>query len=219
MEPELRILLLEDSLRDAELLERELRQGGVSFSMRTEEDPRAFIAQLIEFNPDLVIADYKLPAFDGLEALEIVRKRSAVLPFILVSGYIGEERAIEALRMGATDVILKDRLGRLAPGVVRAMREVQERAEHQRLQERFRLVVESAPNAMVMIDVDGKIEMVNGQTEQMFGYSRTDLIGAQMEMLVPERFSAHHPGLRASFFAAPRARPMGGGTRSVWKAA
>jgi PAS domain S-box-containing protein len=208
MQQKLRILLLEDSVRDADLLERELRNGGVSFNLRRVDEPRAFIAQLIEFTPDVIIADYKLPAFDGLEALELVRKRSAELPFILVSGYIGEERAIEALRLGATDVILKDRLGRLAPGVQRAMREVRERAEHQRLQERFRLVVEAAPSAMVMTGAAGKIEMVNGQTERMFDYSREHLIGRQIEMLIPERFHANHPGLRAGFFAKPHARAM-----------
>jgi PAS domain S-box-containing protein len=80
-----------------------------------------------------------------------------------------------------------------------------------RLEERFRSVVESAPNAMVMINNSGRIEMVNAQTERMFGYPRGELLRQPVEMLVPERFRGNHPGLRASFFSAPKSRPMGAG--------
>jgi PAS domain S-box-containing protein len=80
-----------------------------------------------------------------------------------------------------------------------------------RLEERFRLVVEAAPSAMVMINAKGRIEMVNAQAEQVFGYARHDMLGQPVEMLVPERFRGHHPGLRGSFFADPKARPMGAG--------
>jgi PAS domain S-box-containing protein len=76
---------------------------------------------------------------------------------------------------------------------------------------RFRLVVEAAPNAMVMISRTGQIVMVNAQAERVFGYSRAELVGQPVEMLVPERFRGHHPGLRAAFFVDPRPRPMGAG--------
>ena len=78
-------------------------------------------------------------------------------------------------------------------------------------EQRFRLVVEAAPNAMVMIDQAGKIVMVNTQTERVFGYSRAEMVGQPVEMLVPERFRGHHPELRNTFFADPRPRPMGAG--------
>jgi len=78
-------------------------------------------------------------------------------------------------------------------------------------EERFRVVVESAPNAIVMIGPAGLIEMVNGQTERMFGYTRNELLGKPIEMLVPERYRAKHPELRKSFFVAPESRPMGAG--------
>lgn len=78
-------------------------------------------------------------------------------------------------------------------------------------EERFRLVVESAPNAMVMVNAGGIIEMVNAQAERVFGYPRAELLGCPVEMLVPERFRSHHPNMRASFFAEPRSRPMGAG--------
>jgi PAS domain S-box-containing protein len=80
-----------------------------------------------------------------------------------------------------------------------------------RMEERFRLVVEAAPNAMVMINPAGRIEMVNAQAEAVFGYGRQELLGQPVEILVPERFRGHHPGLRGSFLADPRARPMGAG--------
>jgi PAS domain S-box-containing protein len=201
MKPELRILMIEDSVRDAELMERELRQGGLSFSISKVDTRADFVNQLGAFEPDLIISDFKLPAFDGMQALEIVRAQSPLLPFILVSGYIGEERAIEALKKGATDFILKDRLGRLVSCVQRAFREVEDRAEHQRLEERFRLFVDAAPNAMVMTDTRGLIEMVNGQTERMFGFARAELIGRSVELLFPERFRGRHAGPPLSFFA------------------
>jgi PAS domain S-box-containing protein len=81
----------------------------------------------------------------------------------------------------------------------------------QKSEERFRLVVESAPNGIVMIGPTGLIEMVNAQTERMFGYTRNELLGKPIEMLVPERYRRNHPGLRKSFFAAPVSRPMGAG--------
>ncbi|MEA2754546.1 MAG: hypothetical protein QOJ54_835 [Aliidongia sp.] len=84
-------------------------------------------------------------------------------------------------------------------------------SERKRLEERFRLVVEAAPNAMVMINAAGRIEMVNTQAERVFGYERTDLVGQPVEMLVPTRFRPHHPGLRDAFFTDPRPRSMGAG--------
>jgi PAS domain S-box-containing protein len=201
MKPELRILMVEDSVRDAELLERELRHGGIGFSISKVDTRADYVEQLDEFNPDLVICDYKLPSFDGMQALEILRARSPLLPFILVSGYIGEERATEALKKGATDFILKDRLGRLVSCVQRALQEVEDRAEHHRLEQRFQLFVNSAPNAMVMINTGGLIEMVNGQTEGMFGFAREELLGRSIELLFSERFRERHPGPPLSFFA------------------
>jgi PAS domain S-box-containing protein len=83
--------------------------------------------------------------------------------------------------------------------------------ERKRLEERFRRVVEAAPNAIVMINRAGEIAMVNAQAEGVFGYSRAELLGQPVDMLVPQRFRGHHPGLRKAFFADPRARPMGAG--------
>jgi signal transduction histidine kinase len=138
MEDQLRILHLEDSPVDAAFVRRELRRSGMSFNLRCVDTREAFVERLEKFQPDLIISDYHLPSFDGLTALALVRERSPELPFILTSGYIGEEGATEALKRGATDFLLKTSLGaRLVPTVQRAMREVGERAERKRAEEMF----------------------------------------------------------------------------------
>jgi PAS domain S-box-containing protein len=83
--------------------------------------------------------------------------------------------------------------------------------ERKRAEERFRIAVEAAPNAMVMVNAEGRIVLVNAQTERLFGYPREELLGASIEILVPERFRARHPGYRSSFVSSPRSRPMGAG--------
>jgi two-component system sensor histidine kinase NreB len=118
------ILLLEDVFTDAELVTHELRQGGFLFTTRQVQTRAEFEEALRASPPDVILADYSLPTFDGLSALAIARREIPDVPFIFVSGAIGEERAIEALKMGATDYVLKDRLGRLVPAVQRALQEV-----------------------------------------------------------------------------------------------
>ncbi|HUL30035.1 MAG TPA: response regulator, partial [Thermodesulfobacteriota bacterium] len=115
MDKKLRILILEDVPADAELTERELHRGRIEFSSIRVDTKNTFLKELRDFEPDLILGDYKLPSFDGLSALEIVRERRPKVPFIFVSGAIGEELAIEALRKGATDYVLKERLSRLVP--------------------------------------------------------------------------------------------------------
>jgi PAS domain S-box-containing protein len=105
---------------------------------------------------------------------------------------------------------IRDENGALI-GFSKVTRDITERKEAQARDARFRRVVETAPSAMVMINAAGRIEMVNAQAEQIFGHSRADMLGRPVEMLVPERFRANHPGLRGSFLADPRSRPMGAG--------
>src|SRR5688572_5194218 len=101
MEPNLRILMLEDVASDAELEVRALKRAGVSCEWRRVEAAAEFAAQLEPFNPHLIVSDFTLPAFDGLSALKLARDARPDVPFIFVSGTIGEERAIEALKEGA----------------------------------------------------------------------------------------------------------------------
>src|ERR1022692_3476679 len=132
MAGKLQILILEDRPTDAELVMRELRKEGIQFEGKRVETETDFLAQLRDNPPDVILADYSLPAYDGLSALAAVRKERAEIPFIFVSGALGEETAIEAVHHGATDYVLKQRLSRLGPAVRRALREMEER--HRRAQ-------------------------------------------------------------------------------------
>jgi signal transduction histidine kinase len=128
--PELRALILEDQPLDAELALRALGEGGFRCVPTLAAGRNAFEAAFAPGRFDLVLADYSLPGYTGLEALTFVRRHDALVPFMLVSGAMGEERAIEALRAGATDYILKHNLARLAPAVRRALGERRERERH-----------------------------------------------------------------------------------------
>src|SRR5437763_7859990 len=138
MENELRILILEDIALHAELMERELHKANLLFSARRVVTKEDFLKELQIFKPDLILSDYHLPAFDGLSALSIAQERCPDVPFLFVSGTIGEELAIETLKRGATDYILKQRMMHLAPAVQRALREVSERGARRRAENALR---------------------------------------------------------------------------------
>ena len=126
----LRILYLEDSRADATLVEATLAESGLDFEFKCVETEAEFRAALQPGSWDVILSDYRLPSFDGMAALELARVQLPKVPFIFVSGGIGEERAIETLKAGATDYVLKDRLKRLVPSIERAVREAADRAEH-----------------------------------------------------------------------------------------
>ena len=122
-----RVLQLEDEPADAELVENALRKAGIVFLSKRVDTRAGFVSALEEFRPDIVLADYRLPAFDGMRALTIAAERAPDVPFIFVSGAMCEESAIEALHLGAVDYVIKKRLSKLVPAVTRALQEVRER--------------------------------------------------------------------------------------------
>jgi diguanylate cyclase (GGDEF)-like protein/PAS domain S-box-containing protein len=125
---EIRVLMLEDVATDARLCERELRRGAFTPTCRMVDSREAFEQALDHFNPHVILSDLALPRFNGMDALDLARTRMPGIPFIFVSGTIGEDRAVEAMRRGATDYVLKDRLQRLLPVVTRAIEEAEHRA-------------------------------------------------------------------------------------------
>lgn len=134
----LRLLLLEDNVLDAELTLAELESAGFDFTWTRVENETDYRSELARCCPDLILADYSLPAFDGATALDIARESCPQVPFIFVSGALGEELAIETLKRGATDYVLKQRLQRLGPSVHRALREAEDRLARTRLEDQLR---------------------------------------------------------------------------------
>jgi signal transduction histidine kinase len=135
---ELRILLLEDNAPHAELVEHFLRSSGLKFHVVRVETREAFLEQIERHPPDMILSDYALPSFDGYAALAIAKEKVPNIPFIFVTGTMGEEVAIETLKNGATDYVLKTRLARLGPAVQRALRETADRRERQRAEDKLR---------------------------------------------------------------------------------
>ena len=131
MKSPLHILHLEDDANDAALIQSTLKAGGIAGAITCVQTCAEFMAALERGGIDLILSDFSLPAFDGLSALAIARDRYPDIPFILASGTLGEERAIDSLKCGATDYVLKQRLSRLVPAVHRAMQEVTLRVERQ----------------------------------------------------------------------------------------
>ena len=138
MSARLRILHLEDDAGDAELVRDVLENGGIACEITRVETRDDFIAALQEPALDLVLADFSLPSFDGVSALHIALEKRPEVPFIFVSAALGEELAIDALKIGASDYVLKDRLSRIVSSVQRALREAAERVERRRLEARLR---------------------------------------------------------------------------------
>jgi len=132
MTPPLRILHLEDNLNDAELIQAAVESEGIRARVTRVETQGEFVASLDQGGFDIILADYTLPSFDGVSALRIALGKCPDVPFIFVSGTLGEEVAIEALKIGATDYLLKDRPSKIAPAVHRAVREAKERGERKR---------------------------------------------------------------------------------------
>ncbi len=204
----LRVLLVEDSELDAELVLRELRQGGFEPSSTIVQTPEAFTQEARTNRPDIVLADQNLPRWRGMDALDLLRLQGLDIPLILVSGSLGEEAAVECIKQGATDYILKDRLARLPGAIRRALREKQLREQQGYSDELFRRAVEASPSGILMVDESGHILLANRETERLFGYQREELLGQVVEVLVPGRLRDLHHGRRAAYHQAPVMRKM-----------
>ena len=184
MERALRILIVEDYPTDAALVEYELREAAIAFTAACVKTKAAYLQKLAEFLPDIILSDYSLPSFDGLSALKIAQEQSPDIPFIFVTGAMGEEKAVELLKKGATDYILKDRLSRLGPAVLRAL---QEAGEHKALREyeqalresevRYRTIFENTGTATLIVDEQLLVTLANKQFERLSGCGKPDLEG------------------------------------------
>lgn len=182
MNRELRILILEDVAADAELMEDELRQADLMFVSKRVATRHAFVGTLTDFKPDIILADYNLPGFDGKAALKIVGEKYPEIPFIFVSGALGEELAIELLKKGATDYVLKNRLAKLAPSVKRALEELVNQQERKKSEnalkeseKKYRTVFDNTGTAMIIAEDDGTIVLTNLEFEKLSGCAKKEI--------------------------------------------
>lgn len=163
----LKVLIAEDEPADAELLVHQLRKAGYELDYTCVDSEPAFLEGL-RAAPDIIFSDYSMPQFTGMRALELLRESGLEIPLILISGTVGEETAVEAMRYGATDYFLKDRTVRLASGVERALRESRLRRERhdldtalQHSEARLRSIIETTPECFKVIAEDGRLLEIN----------------------------------------------------------
>lgn len=201
----LRVLIVEDCAADAELEVDALVRGGVDCVCECVDSRTDFVAALDRGRWDLILADYTLPGFSGLEALRLVRARGLEAPTILVSGTVGEELAIECLKAGATDYVLKARLARLGPVALRALREAEERRQRSSAEEalseteaKLATVFHEALDAILLIDPhSGQILHANRAVERLLQYRPDELAGSSMAALRPNAPAIPHEPLLA----------------------
>src|SRR5215510_2096457 len=184
MNPLLRVLHLEDDPKDTELVQATLETEGIQSELRRVENKQDFVAALQREKFDLILADYTLPSFDGVSGLKLAQQHAPDVPFIFVSGTLGEDVAIEALKRGATDYVLKTGLARLGPSLTRALREAREKAERRRAEqalrdseEQWKAAFESNPVMYFIMDRTGKTLSVNAFGADQLGYKPSELVG------------------------------------------
>ena len=188
----LSILILEDVESDAKLMERALHTGGIAFSARRVETREGFLRALDEGRPDLILADFKLPHFDGRAALQIALERLPDVPVIIVTGALVDNDAVELLRDGAADYILKDRLSRLAPAARRALADAGLKAARRGAEERYKALFEESRDGIVLLDFDtGAIVDCNPEFEAQTGRTHATLMTLPVwELRAPENRDA-----------------------------
>ena len=185
------VLLLENDPMDAELCEAELRRAGMKFRAEVVQTPDDFHARLDGTEYDVILADYNLPGWTGVDAFEYVRSKRKDIPFILVTGAVGDEAAVECIKSGICDYVLKDRLVRLPVAIRRALEEKALREEtalaERRLIEkdlRFRALVEHSADGIVLLNSRGEVIFTSHSQNQILGYSAKERMGKSVFELV-----------------------------------
>ena len=179
-----RILLLEDNDADAELVEVELRRAELDFTARRVVTRPDFERALREFHPDIIVSDHQLPQFSGVAALELARARAPHAPFILLTGSLDEETAVEYMKAGAADYILKGRLTRLGPAVRGALERERMKRQLREREEYFKSLIEQAMDIIAVLDADGAVRYASPSVLPLLGYGAEELVGRHIFDLV-----------------------------------
>jgi len=184
----LRVLVVEDSVNDTFFIIRELQRGGFHADFERVETASGMQEALAKGLWDLVICDYQMPQFDGEAALGLYLQSGSDAPFIMVSGAIGEERAVEMLKRGAHDYVKKDNLARLVPGVKRELelaRQRRARSQSEQATAYLASIVQSSDDAIIGKTLEGTIVSWNRAAEKLYGYSAVEMIGRPISLLFP----------------------------------
>jgi len=184
MDKELRILILEDVPTDAELMKEELQKGGILFTSKCVETREDFIKELKGFIPDLILSDYTLSQFDGMAALELTREIAPAAPLIMVTGPLTEETAVECIKSGAADYVLKHRLSHLVPAVENALKNRRAREEKEWLEEalwtaalEWRAAFDALNDPLALMDPERRIQRCNKAMAHLLGRPFSEIIG------------------------------------------
>ncbi len=197
METEVYILHLEDNPTDAELAAYLLQKAGLNCRIEVVQTRETFEAALEREKPDLILSDFTLPGFNGLTALKLAREKLPETPFIFMSGTLGEDNAVESLKAGATDYVLKDRPSRLGAAVRRALQEAGQERELHLAEEamtqsecKYRQLFECLSEAAALAEAEtGRVLDANKQMETLLGRTRSEIVGAKLEsLLAPETY-------------------------------
>ena len=193
MKKHLKVLVVEDSEFDSQVMYSVLRQGGYNVHGQRVENASAFREALGRSDWDVILSDYNLPDFQAPDALHILKATDKDIPFIIISGGIGEDVAVAAMKSGAHDYLMKGQLARLVVAVEREMREAQVRRERRQVEAalreselRNRLLWENSTDAVIFMDQEGLIHFANPAATRTFGYSNSDLVGGKMDRLFLE---------------------------------
>jgi PAS domain S-box-containing protein len=213
----LRLLIVEDSVDDALLTVRELKRAGYDVIYERVETAAAMAAALNENAWDLVIADYSLPEFSGIAALELLKSTHLDIPFFIISGSIGEDLAVDVMKSGANDYLMKGNVKRLIPSVARELRETEVRRQRRQAEEalhdseaRKAAIFDSALDSIISIDHGGRIIEFNPQAERTFGYKRDQVLGRFMaELIIAPAFREKHIHALARYVATGTASIIG----------
>lgn len=180
----LNVLIIEDSENDALLILRELRRGGYDPYHERVQTAEEMEASLKKQAWDIVLSDFTMPNFNGIHALKLLQEKEINVPFILVSGLVGEETAVEAMKSGARDYIMKSNLLRLVPAIQREMREAEIRQDRRQAREAlikserlYRSIFENTGSASIIFEDDMIISLTNSECEKLSGYSKEEVEG------------------------------------------
>ena len=174
MDKPIKILHLEDVPTDAELVEYELQKGNIKFEKRVVDNKDDFVRMLSDFNPDIILSDHSLPSFDSVQAIAILKEKKLDIPFILITATVSEEFAVDIMKQGASDYILKDRLQRLPSAVINSLEKRRLEEKQRASLERLSLHIENTPLGFIEWNDQGLAISWSKRAEEIFGWTQKD---------------------------------------------